>query len=429
MNIVYFEGVNAKVRNINFKVLTIAFLAITALTFVGCSNNPGGPGPKTNDETVATVNGKAIKMEEVERAVKVQGGDQVAKLSTLELAAARLQIVQQLIQQEVLYQKAEAEKTVPTDDTIASKFSEYKSGSNVSAEEFEKRLKDAGETEATVKETIKKQLAIEELIKKVTNKVDPPKDSEIDAYYKGNPEAFVKKRGVKLAAIVVDPTKTDDNDKTTNEAEAVAKANEILNQIKTGGDFAAIAREKSEDQSKVQGGDLGYITEDQLKQTFPAQVAANLMDPKFAVGQITATKAQDNKYYILKLQERNDKDENVTLESTGIKQQVIDSLTKSRKDILYQAYAAMAMNEAKIVNNLAKKVIDNPNELTGARPASTETPNANANGNSNATTANTNAKANTNAPANTKPANTKAETKPAANTQPAANTKANANNK
>ena len=134
-------------RNINFKVLTIAFLAIAALTFVGCSNNPGGPGPKTNDETVATVNGKAIKMEEVERAIKAQGGDQVAKLSPLELAAARLQIVQQLIQQEVLYQKAEAEKTVPTDDTIASKFSELKSGSGVSAEDFEKRMKDAGETE------------------------------------------------------------------------------------------------------------------------------------------------------------------------------------------------------------------------------------------------------------------------------------------
>jgi foldase protein PrsA len=427
MSIVYFEGVKANVRNINFKGLTIAFLAIAALTFVGCSNNPGGPGPKTNDETVATVNGKAIKMEEVERAIKAQGGDQVAKLSPLELATARLQIVQQLIQQEVLYQKAEAEKTVPTDDTIASKFSELKSGSGVSAEDFEKRMKDAGETEVTVKEGIKRQLAIDELIKKITNKVDPPKDSEIDAYYKGNPEAFIKKRGVKLAAIIIDPAKTSDDDKTTNEAEAVAKANEVLTQIKTGGDFAAIAREKSEDQqSKIQGGDLGYITEDQLKQTFP-QLAPVLMDPKAPIGYMQGTRGQDGRIYILKLQERSDKDENLTLEGAGVKQNVIDLLTKGRKELLSQAYATMAMNEAKIVNYLAKKVIDNPNELTGARPASTETPNANAN--SNAATANSNAKANTNAPANTKPAaNTaKAENKPAANTPPAANTKANTN--
>ena len=97
MNIVYFEGVNAKVRNINFKGLATAFLVACAITFVGC----GGPSTTTptGNESAATVNGKAIKMEEVERAIKAQGGDQVAKLSPLELATARLQIVQQLIQQ------------------------------------------------------------------------------------------------------------------------------------------------------------------------------------------------------------------------------------------------------------------------------------------------------------------------------------------
>ena len=49
------------------------------------------------------------------------------------------------------------------------------------------------------------------------------------------------------------------------------------------------------------------------------------------------------------------------------------------------------MNEAKIDNLLAKKVVDNPNELSGARPASAA--NSNTNGAANGNTASTNTSA------------------------------------
>ena len=56
----------------------------------------------------------------------------------------------------------------------------------------------AGETEATIREGIKKQLAINKLVEKVSGKIEPPKDSEIEAFFKGNPEAFVKKERRKI---------------------------------------------------------------------------------------------------------------------------------------------------------------------------------------------------------------------------------------
>ena len=114
------------------------------------------------------------------------------------------------------------------------------------------------------------------------------------------------------------------------------------------------------------------------------------------------------KFYIFKLQERSDKDENLTLESNGIRQQVADSLITARKQLLVQSYAALAMNDAKIVNNLAQKVVANPNDLSGARPASLDTPKPAAN-----TSTNTPVNSNTNV--NPKAANTKVE-KPAVNT-------------
>jgi parvulin-like peptidyl-prolyl isomerase len=403
-----FQGVKAIVQKPNFKIFSIAFLAISAFVLTGCEGGAGGAGVTPGDnETAATVNGRAIKLQEVERVIKQQGQGQEGRLSPLELAQARLQVLESLIQQEVMFQKAEKEGHVPPDEDVNAEFNRRRTGSGMSAEEFEKRMKEIGETEASAREAIKRSLAIQRLTDKITGKVEPPKDSEIDAFYAGNKEAFVKKRGVKLAAIVIDPSDGGEGDTTRNEQEAVIRGNEIIKQLQQGADFANLAREHSEDQSRLQGGDLGYVSEEEMRQTFPPQVAATLMDPKFQVGQILPTPMQ-GKFFILKLQERSDRDENLTLESPGVRQQVTESLINVRKQLLAASYQMMAMNEAKIENFLAKKVIDNPNELSGARPAGAETPantNTETNANVNAavntnTTVNTNANANTGANAN-----------------------------
>lgn len=409
-DIVNFQGAKSTVYKFNIKIFTIAFLAFAAFALNACDRAASGDGSAAGSaETAATVNGKAIKMEEVERAIKVQAQGQEAKLSPLELAQARLQVLEGLIQQEVMFQKAEKEGVVLKDEDVIVELNKQKTSSGMSAEEFDKRMKEANETEASLREKIKRNLAIKQLVDKVTGKIEPPKDSEIEAFYNGNKEAFVKKRGVKLAAIVIDPSNSGEGDTTKNEQEAALKGNEIINQLKQNGDFAAIAREKSEDQSRLQGGDLGYISEEELKQNFPPQVAASLMDPKFPIGQIQIAQTQ-GKFYILKLQERSDKDENLTLESPGIRQQVTDSLINARKQLLAASYQAMAMNEAKIENFLAKRVVDSPNELSGARPASAETPIANTNA---VTNTNANLTANANASVNS---NAKVDTNSSANT-------------
>lgn len=412
-----FEGVTATVQNFKFKFLTVTILAAFIALLSGCNpstpgnSNTGGNPQVDPNKVAATVNGKEIKMEEVERGLKQQAQGQEAKMSPLELATARLSILENLIQQEVMFQKAEKENTVPKDEDVTAEFNKTKQQSGMSQEQWEKAMQESGQTEASAREAIKRSLAIKNLIDKVTSKIEPPKDSEIDAFYNGNKSAFVKKKGVKLAAIVVDPANNGEGDTTTDEQSAVLKGNEIIKQLQAGEDFAKIAREKSEDQSKFQGGDLGYISEEEMKQSFPQQVTATLMNPNFKVGQILPTPMQ-GKFYIFKLQERSDKDEDVTLETPGVRQQVTDQLINSRKQLLSQSYAAIAMNEAKIVNNLAQNVVDNPNELSGARPAqpananTANTNSANANA-ANANTANANAKpaANTNATSNAKPAN------------------------
>lgn len=398
-----FEGAKATVQTFRFKVLTITALSLFVLISSGCGPaNPNGPstGGVDLNETAATVNGKAIKMEEVEKGLKAQGQGQETKMSALEIASARLTILQQLIQAEVMYQKAEKEQSVPSDDDVTTELNKRKTASNMSAEEFKKQMEEANETEQSWRENVKKELALQKLQDKITGKVDTPKDTEIEAFYNGNKDQFKNKRGAELGAIVFDPANTYEGDPTKNEAEAQMKAKEIGSRAMSGGDFATLARENSEDlQTRSNGGDWRYFSEDELKQTFGPAVADYIMS-KMESGQIVPQALNvEGKLLIVKVQRKQDKDEDLTLESPGVRQKVTELLVNARKNLLWQSYGTIAMNEAKVENYLARKIVDNPNELSGARPAiadapanSNTAPAVNSNTNTGATVSNSNVK-------------------------------------
>ena len=393
-------------QNTNFRFITYAFLAFVTLSLAGCGGANSGATANENpasNETAAVVNGEEIKLQEVESGIRQQLKGEESNLSPLELAQARLQILESLIQQEVMYQKAVKEETVPSDEDVNTAYNKARTSSGISAEEFDKKLKEAGQTEQSARETLKKGLAIQKLQEKITGKVEPPKDQEIQEFFAGNKDLYVKKRGVRLAAIVIDPANTGEGDPTTNVEQATEKAKEISQKL-TPENFASIARDESEDPSKFRGGELGFFSEEDLKQNFSPQLAAAFMDEKFGNGGITPGLNLFGKIYFFKLLERNEKEEAQTLESPGVRQDIADKLVNARKQLLAASYQAIAMNEAKIENYLAEKVISNPNELSGARPAGAVKPtSANTNTNSAANTETNTANTNANAKAEEKP--------------------------
>lgn len=417
------RGVNSKVQ-ISKKVSLFLVLAMVAAFAAACGSGPVGPnGAVDPNATAATVNGKAITMEEVERAVKQQAQGQEGRLSQLELAGARLQVLQSLVEQEVMYQKAEKEQTLPTDEEVTAEYNKRKTASGLSQEQWDAKMKEVGETEASAKLAIKKGLAIQKLTDKITGKIDAPKDSEIEQFYNSNKAGFKNKRGAQLGAIVIDPRDLGEGDTTKNDIEAQAKAREIGARLLSGADFATVARENSEDSdTRLRGGDWRYFSEEEMKQTFPQGFAEAVM--QLNSGDIVRQLIPfEGRYLILKVQRKQEKDEDRTLDSPGVRQEINEYLTNARKQILAASYQAIAMNEARVENNLAKRVVENPNELSGARPAQPDAPAANTN--TAATPSNTNAAASTNAaPANAAPANAA----PANANRPAANApKANAN--
>ena len=351
-------------------------VALGALLIAAC-----GSGTETPDNTVAaTVNGKKIMLQEVERVIQQQTSGKQADLSPLELAQARLQVLASLIQREVLFQRAEQEKLLPTDDEITGSINKQKQDSGMTDEEFARQLKDQNLTMEALREEAKKDLAIQHLQDKYAGKITV-NDRDVEDYYNANKQQFVNARGVALAMIAVDPADNSQQgitgDDAKNDTDAKVKIDGIYQQLKGGADFATVARAKSEDQSLARGGDIGFATEDELKQTgFPADLVSQLFGP-MQVGSFTnpvkfaSPQFPGGRWYIFKIQEKRLQTENLTLESQGVRQQITVALTKQRKDILSAALVEVATREAKIVNNLAANMLNNPGNL-GLRPASSE---------------------------------------------------------
>ena len=350
-------------------VVFLTGLMFLALVLGACSSS----GTEANDSTVAaTVNGHSILLKEVERGVTQQTGGKQSELTPLELAQARLQVLSNLIQHEVLFQRAEREKLLPTEDEIDGAINTQKQQSGMTSEDFEKSLKEQNMSQDTLREEARKSLAISKLQDKYNSKISIS-DKEVEDFYNNNRQQFVNARGVALAMIMVDPADNSAqgivND-AKNETEAKLKIDSIYQQLQGKADFATVARAKSEDiNTLARGGDIGFASEEDLKTNgFPPELVSSFFG-SMQVGDYTQpVRFNSGKWYIFKLADKRLQTENLTLESQGVRQKIAQGLTDQRKQILNAALLEVAINEAKIVNNLAANMLNNPSNL-GLRPA------------------------------------------------------------
>lgn len=346
-----------------FGTLSAAIL----LSLAACSNS-GGSDNK-NSLVAATVNGKQIINAEVEKLISQQTQGQQDKLSSLQLAQARLQVLDSLIQREVLFQRAEKEKLLPTEDQITTAINQQKQQSGMTDEDFQKWLTQRSMTLEALRDEARKDLSVANLQEKYNGKI-VISDHDVEDYYYNNREKFVIGKGVELANIVVDPRDNGLSDDAKNEAEAKLKIEGVYQQLKTVGTerFGEVALAKSEEQTRMGGGDIGFASEEDLKRSnFPAALITQLfgMQP----GEYTPPVEFNGRWYVFKLKRKQLEIENRTLESPGVRQQITVELTDQRKQVLNSALLVVALSEAKIINNLANAMLANPSNL-GLRPAS-----------------------------------------------------------
>jgi hypothetical protein len=281
-------------------------------------------------------------------------------------------VLDSLIQREVLFQRAEREKVLPTEAQIDGAIAQRKEQAGSTQEQFERSLREQNMSVETLRDEARKDLAITALQDKYSGKITIS-DREVEEFYIENRGQFKRDRGVGLAMIVVDPADNSASgiiDDAKNETDAKSKIDNIYQQLQGKADFATVARAKSEDASALRGGDVGFATEEALRQNgFPQELISSLFGP-MQVGDYTQPAFFGGRWFVFKLADKRLQTENLTLESPGVRQQVTQELTNQRKQILNAALLEVAINEARIINNLATNMLNNPGNL-GLRPAGT----------------------------------------------------------
>lgn len=98
----------------------------------------------------------------------------------------------------------------------------------------------------------------------LAGKVQVP-ESEIEAVYNANKSAYMSEEQVRARHILL---MTPDDATPETQDEIKARLQELAKQVREGADFAELAREHSEDLTKDQGGDLGWVSRGEMVQSF-----------------------------------------------------------------------------------------------------------------------------------------------------------------
>jgi peptidyl-prolyl cis-trans isomerase SurA len=341
----------------------------------GEANSSAGSG---GDEVAATVNGVNIPIKDLDRVIAQQFGgqeDQLSQLSQIEQASARIQALNSLITQEALYQQAQKENIVPSEDEINRFIQSYKVERALTEEAFDEERKKSNQTKEQFREFVKKQLSIEKLYEKAQTQLKV-QDREIADIYNSGPTQFSIQPGVALSDIVIDPKDNGAKFDAKDEGQAEQRVRDLKARLNNGADFATIARQYSEHDSAMRSGDIGFLPRSRFADLLPQQMGlpASVGDKLYAMepGDVTEPlRDAAGRWHILKVTGKQTETRDRKLDDPSVRKEIQDTILAQRRQVLDQAIQARARDEAKIENFLARRMLENPNSFGVLRPSPT----------------------------------------------------------
>lgn len=337
--------------------------ALLGLCVLGLFAGSGCKGQRGGDDVMARVNGRKILRSEIEKYYRNQTEGQPAP-SVEQAQGLRLSILRDLIDNEILMQRAEKLGLLATDEEVDSKLNEIRAP--FTKEEFDQQLKDRGITLDDFRRDLRRSITREKVLnKEITSKIII-RDSDISSYYNQHKAEFnLITPQYHLAQILVTTQPNPQvhnlkNDKAQNEAEALKKVSMIQNRLASGDDFATVAMNYSEQpETSASGGDLGFVPEDRLQADKQAFEAISHLKP----GQFTPPLAASDErthqlveFRILKLISKEPAGQR-ELNDPRVQQAIREQLRNSREQLLKSAYYESLHNSASIENYFADQIL------------------------------------------------------------------------
>lgn len=220
------------------------------------------------DRVVAVVNDDVITLSELEKEGAKFFRDISAKAPAENLAEtlekAREEVLNRIIENRLIAQKAKADKISVSEDEVENAFQQMQQQSGLSAADFLGKIKEEGMTESVYKEQLRQQVLQGKLVSADVRAKVAVTDDEILDYYDTHYTSQVSKGGLYLLQIGLvwrDPKNPDASDEVlrVNKLEARRKAEEVRQLAKKGEDFKSLARKYSDLPSAADGGDIGVF--------------------------------------------------------------------------------------------------------------------------------------------------------------------------
>lgn len=228
--------------------------------------------PEKMPEVVAKVNGQEIHKKELLTGAQLvqirmaQQGRQIAPS-----AGFYRQVLDELIAISLLTQDAKAQGVTATEQEV-QQFIASRKQSFPSEDAYKQALAKSGITEASLRQQAREQLAVQKYVQtKVVQNVNVS-DQAIREFYEKNKAQISQPEKVHVRHILI-AVKPDAP--AADKENARKKAEDLLQRIKGGEDFAKLAQENSDDTgSKPRGGDLPWFARGQMVPTFEAAAFA-----------------------------------------------------------------------------------------------------------------------------------------------------------
>ena len=246
---------------------------------------PAKPVPAQLPDVLARVNGESVTRQEFEEFVQNLEARAGSQVPADQRDQVYRRVLDQIVGYKLLQQEAKARKVAVPDAEIEARIGEIKK-QFPSEDVFMQTLIERKMTLDQMRADTRDDMAVGKLIEtEIADKV-VVKPEQVQDFYDKNPEQFKQPERVRASHILISvPQNADAAAKT----EARNKAEQVLKDVKAGKDFAALAKQHSQDPgSAVQGGDLGFFGQGQMVGPFndaafnlPAGATSDLVETQF----------------------------------------------------------------------------------------------------------------------------------------------------
>ena len=326
---------------------------------------PGCDRGQAGADVMAKVNGRKILRSEVDKYYVNQTASSPQQPTDEQATSLKLGILKELIDNEILMQRAEKLGLLATNEEVDQKLNEIKAP--YTQEEFDKRLKERKITLDDFKRDLRRSITIDKVLnREITSKI-AISDSDISGYYNAHKGEFnLIEPQFHLAHIFVSTQPNPQvrnlkGDKAQNEAEARKKIQMIMNRLDSGEDFATVAMNYSEDsESAGNGGDLGFTPQSALAKTDPStRDAVSKLKPGQYSNVITIANPETHQVFgfrIVKLVAKEPAGQR-ELNDPRVQQAIRDQLRDRREQLLKAAYYDVVRDQAKVENYYAEQIL------------------------------------------------------------------------